>query len=451
MPQMTRRDFVGYTVGSALAGLAGRAVVAQQAEGKLGANERISVGLVGLGNRCRSLTTQIEELAIPENVAITAVCDIWEKRRETVAAEIEARNGRPVRRCRKMAEICDLPDVDVLVVATPDFQHASLTRQAVEAEKDVYVEKPFGCDFDQIKQARDAVKKSGRIVQVGTQQRARGVPWAAREFIRNGRLGKVSYVEMSQPMFMQRWRIPGAETALTEKDTDWNEFLCYLPSTPFNARHYTEFRLFWPYSTGIFCQWMSHQVDLINLILDEQPKAVTAVGGVYVWNDGRNNPDTAHCLIEYPSGCLFSYHMRLGNGADRREMTFYGTNGTLDLGSGLAYGDGGGGEVILKNPGGIIPDFITDAGTRLPGRERGGVILDAEPDGNHMADFLQAVRSRRQPRADIDAAFNHALATTMAGMSWRMGTRVEYDRLRNVVSPTETDWKKSKANLPFQA
>ena len=247
----------------------------------------------------------------------------------------------------------------------------------------------------------------------------------------------VSFVELVQPLFHQRWRIPGAETALTEKDTNWKEFLCYAPQVPFNARHYREFRLFWPYSTGIFCQWMSHIIDLVNLVLGERPKAVVAAGGTYVWNDGRTNPDTAHCLVEYPSGCLMSYHMRLGNGAHARPLTFYGTNGTLDLDAGVAYGDGGGGEVILANPGSLIPELIVDASRRLPDRHQGATILDAEPDGDHMVDFFRAVRTRCPTRAGVDAAFNHALATTMAGMSWRLGARIEYDPIADSLNVGE--------------
>ncbi|NLX23537.1 MAG: Gfo/Idh/MocA family oxidoreductase [Phycisphaerae bacterium] len=393
--------------------------------------------MVGPGARGLQLMDWIHRLSRAENLELTGVCDIWNERRESAVEMVKAWTGRVPHACRTMAEMCERKDIDVLVVSTVDFQHAPLARQAVEAGKDVYVEKPFGCDFEQIKLAREAIRASDRVFQAGTQLRSNGVPWAAHEFIAKGRLGKVSFVELVQPLFHQRWRIPGAETALTEKDTNWKEFLCYAPQVPFNARHYREFRLFWPYSTGIFCQWMSHIIDLVNLVLGERPKAVVAAGGTYVWNDGRTNPDTAHCLVEYPSGCLMSYHMRLGNGAHARPLTFYGTNGTLDLDAGVAYGDGGGGEVILANPGSLIPELIVDASRRLPDRHQGATILDAEPDGDHMVDFFRAVRTRCPTRAGVDAAFNHALATTMAGMSWRLGARIEYDPIADSLNVGE--------------
>ena len=412
---------------------------ARSAERILGANDRLSVGIVGPGGRGTTLMEWVHRLSKPEKVEMTAVCDIWNRRREAASARVREWGGRAPRACRTMAEICDLQDVDALIVATADFQHAPLTRQAVKAGKDVYVEKPFGCDFEQIELARDAVKESGQIVQMGTQRRSHGVPWAAREFVKSGRLGKVSYVALENALFQQRWRIPGSETSLTEKDTDWNEFLSYTPRVPFDARRYREFRLFWPYSTGIFCQWMSHVVDLVNLVLDELPKAVVAGGGVYVWEDGRTNPDTAQCLIEYPSGCMMSYHMRLGNGSNGGTLNFYGTKGTLDLYAGMAHGHGGGGEVMQTNLGRSIPAFVTDASKRLPDREKGGVILEAEPDRDHMSDFFDAVRNRRPPRADVDAGFAHALACTMAGASLRTGARIEYDAATDTIRPTIRD------------
>jgi predicted dehydrogenase len=379
----------------------------------------------------------VSQLANTHNVEITAVCDIWNQARDAGAAQIEKLSGRSPRKCRTLTEICDLKDIDVLVIATADFQHPPHTRQAVEAGKDVYVEKPFGCDFQQIRLAREAVKATKRIVQVGTQRRSEGLPWAARDFVRSGRLGKVTFIEMTDSLFQQRWRIPGCETELTEKDTDWKEFLSYTPEVPFDPRRYREFRLFWPYSTGIFCQWMSHAVDMVNLVLDDIPKAVVAGGGVFVWKDGRTNPDTAQCIVEYPSGCLFSYHMRMGNAADSRTLTFYGTNGTLDLNAGLAYGEGGGGDVIVKPGTNHVPDFSIAADKRLPERARGGVLLKPEPDEDHMGNFFDCVRSRRQPKAPIDAAFAHALATSMAGLSLRLKTRIEYDMSTDTLMPLQ--------------
>lgn len=435
MGSISRRQFLAQaSKGSVAAGLFG--ATARGQESVSGANERLSVAMVGTGARGSDLMAWAQRLSSVANLELTAVCDLWDQRRESAVETVRSWTGRKPRACRNMAEVCDLPDVDAVIIATADFQHAPLTRQAVEAGKDVYVEKPLGNDFEQIKSARQAVHDSGRIVQLGTQMRSEGHPWAARDFVRAGRLGQVSYVNMIQPLFQQRWRIPGSENSLSEEDTDWNEFLSYTPKVPFDARKYREFRLFWPYSTGIFCQWMSHIVDLVNLILGQWPSAVTAAGGVYVWNDGRTNPDTVQALVEYPNGTLFSYHMRLGNDTDNRDLTFYGTQGTLDLYSGIAYGNGGGGRVVYTDPLAEVPELVVDGSRRLPDRSKGGVILNAPPDGDHMLDFFHCVRSRKQPKADIEAGYGHALATTMAGLSWRTGARIEYDPIFERIVPT---------------
>ena len=432
----SRRRFLGRTA-QAVAAAGAVAQTARSAERINGANERMSVGFVGVGARGRELMRRANQLAKAENVKLVGVCDIWTQARERGAGMLQQWNGTQPISCRTIDEICARKEIDALIIATADFQHPVHTCLAVEAGKDVYVEKPLGCDFDQIRKVRDVVRRSDRVVQMGTFRRSHGVPKAARDFIQQGRLGRVSYVEMVQPLFQQRWRIPGAEKSLREADTDWSEFLAYTPTVPFDPRKYREFRLFWPYSTGIFCQWMSHAVDVVNLVLDELPKSVVASGGVYVWKDGRTNPDTAHCLVEYPRGCLFSYHMRLGNSANGRAPIAYGTTGTLELYTGLAYGDGGGGDIARDRPDDPGSIYNADAMTRLPDRAKGGLILDAPPDEDHMTNFFRCVRSRKTPNADIEAGFAHALATTMAGLSLRIGQRITYDAEHDKLLLTE--------------
>ncbi len=400
-----------------------------------GANERISVALVGAGSRGTTLLEWIHRLSADQNVEISAVCDIWNQRRDAARDQVHAWRGSPAHSYATLAEVCENPGIDAVVLATPDFQHAFQTKLAVEHGKHVYAEKPMGCDFNQIKAARDVVRSTGKIVQLGTTLRSTGGPWAARDFVKLGGLGKVTYVEITEPLFQQRWRIPGSEHSLIEKDTDWREFLAYTPEVPFDARKYREFRLFWPYSTGIFCQWMSHAIDLVNLVLDAAPLSVMASGGVYLWKDGRTNPDTAQCLFEYPDDCLVSYHMRLGNGTNTRKMFFYGTKGTLDLYSGLAYGDGGGGEVRRDWLPGSIPEFSVNGEARLPDRRLGGKPVRGEPDGDHMVDFFQCIRSGKAPKADIDAGYLHSVATTMAGMSLRTGSKIVYDPQSETLHP----------------
>lgn len=428
---MNRREFVARSASAAAAVALGPMVVPKSV---FGANDRIRLGMVGPGSRGRHLMNWAHGFEESENAKFVAVCDIWNQRRERAAATVKEWTGKEPWVCRTLADICALEDVDALIIATADFQHAPHLAFAVQAGKDVYVEKPLGCDFDQIKKARDAVRATGRVVQLGTQRRGEGKYWGARDFVKSGTLGKITYGEISEPIFQERWRIRDAETSLTEADTDWKEFQSYTydPKKPFDPRHYREFRIFWPYSTGCFCQWMSHAIDVVNLALDELPKAVVAHGGVFLWKDGRINPDTVQALVEYPSGCMVSYHMRMGNkGLDNQERgTFlYGTCGTMKLHEGKAYGDGGAGRVVCDDPSAPNPSFHVEG----EGKLTDVIEWEKHPNVDQMQHWLQSIRTREKTRADAEAGFAHALATTMAGMSCRSGRRAEYDPVKDEV------------------
>jgi len=417
---ITRRDFLTKSATGAGAAALGAVFVPESA---FGANDRISIGVVGCGSRARKLTGWVLRFAEEENVQFTAVCDIWNKAREAGAQRLKDKTGRDIRQYRTIAEICDGPDVDAVIIATGDFQHCYHARIAVELGKDAYAEKPFGCDFEQIKKAYLTIENSDRIVQMGTQRRGSGQYLGCRDFIKSGALGKITFGEIYQPLFQQRWRRYGSENELTEKDTDSKEFLCYLSPEEYkwNPRHYREFRIFWPFSSGCLCQWMSHQIDVVNLALDEIPRYAVASGGVYLWKDGRTNPDTVQCLLEYPSGCLVTYHMRMGNKHNGRGITLYGTCGYTDLSA--AYPDGGGGAVSAVDPNDPNTRFNVDKSKLLKDK----TTWESPPDVDHMQNWLQCLRTREQPRGHVYGGYAHAVATTLANMAYRNGCRMEYD------------------------
>ncbi len=418
----TRRAFL-QKASLAAASMALGVVNAMPQDRPLGANERIALGIAGPGSRGRSLMAWANKFAKTENCEFVAVADLLKDRRERAAKIVQDWTGKKPIICRNLEELCQLKEVDAVIIATADFQHAPHCRMAVEMGKDVYVEKPLGCDFEQVKLCWQAVKRTKRVVQVGTQAGSSGGLWGTQQFIKSGGLGKVTYVEVAQPLFQQRWRIRGSETAITEKDVDWRRWLCYLPYIPFNPRYYLEFRLFWPFSSGCLCQWASHAMNEVNVCLDSIPKYAMCWGGVYLWQDGRTNPDTIDALWEYPEGILCRYHMRLGNSANGRGITIYGTRGTVTPG-GKAVPDGGGGEVICENPEDPNPSFRVDKSKLIP---KEGIDYPKPPSVDHMQHWLQCLRTREQPRSNIDWGYAHAVATILANMSYRNGCRMEYD------------------------
>jgi len=228
-------------------------------------------------------------------------------------------------------------DIDAVMIATGDFQHAKLCTDVVRAGKDCYVEKPFANDLDEAKEARDAAKQSRQVVAIGTQHRSEPYPLAVRDIIRSGRIEKIVHIEQEWNVNEERWRfVPNdvgissemlmdtkmewkrwmteRKSKLREEDTDWKRWLLGRPYRSFDPHVYLEFRLYKDFSSGIFDQWLSHGCDLLHLWTDEAyPESVVASGGIFVWNDGRENPDTCTAVVTYPKGFLYTYKTTFGN------------------------------------------------------------------------------------------------------------------------------------------
>jgi predicted dehydrogenase len=293
--------------------------------------------------------------------------------------------------------------VDAVIIATADFQHARMLADAVKAGKDVYCEKPMANDLRDAKNALNAVLDSGRIVQIGTQRRSEGEYAAAAEAIKSGVLGTISMIDVSWSYFGPRWRRGDVDQAKAE-DVEWRRFLIGKRYRPFDPHQFMEWRLFRDFSGGIPDQWLSHMIDTVHWLTGEHyPKSVVANGGVYVWKDGRENEDTFQALLEYPKGFLCSYATKFGNSAGD-SMFIYGTNGTMDCSKWTISGSGGG------------PDKIKEE-----------VKIEPKPSVNHMQNWLDCMRSRMQPNADVWSGFSHSLAVIMATKALRSGKKVFYD------------------------
>ena len=232
----------------------------------IGANDRVKVGIVGFGDRMRGGDLPaFQQHAKEMNFEIVAVSDIWNRRREEGAAYLQKLNGNTVVPVRNNDELYARKDVDAVIIATADFQHARHGVEAVNAGRDAYVEKPTAHTMEDARLFRAAVKKTGKIVQIGTQRRSTPAYQKAAEYIQSGKFGDIVMVEMSWNVNQPgRWRRPDVVPLLKEQDTDWKRYLMNRPYEPFDARKYLEFRLFWPYSSGIPDQWLVHQIDTVH-------------------------------------------------------------------------------------------------------------------------------------------------------------------------------------------
>jgi len=411
----TRRTFVRQSA-MGVAGLA-MAGTARSAMAVMGANERIRVGIIGAGDRMQSLISMCLKAGPKYNAEIVAVCDLWKYHREKSAARIEKEIGKAPRQFRNTDELYDGNHVDAVMIATPDFAHAIPCAEGVRNGKDVYVEKPLANTMEDAREVRRACLETGKIVQMGTNSRSRGKIQAAAEFVQSGQLGKVVGAEtvwhVNQPL---RWRRIDTVKLLKESDTDWKRYLLNRPKMKFDPRKYLEFRLFWPLSSGLPCQWLSHQIDMVHMITGQNyPTSCVASGGLYQWKDGRENPDTLAAIFEYPGGFQVRSSLRQNNEYRNNNVLFHSIRGTLDTREGLVSGLGGSPK-DKRGPGNMLSEH------KLP-----------EGKGNHVADWLNSIRQGKQPLADIHAGYSHSVAIIMANQAYRTGKRMIFDPVKHEI------------------
>lgn len=400
---MNRRDFLRHSAGAA----ATAALAAGSMNRVMGANETVSLGLIGTGIRANSYLADLKNIRASFPVEVTAVCDLWSVNRDAAAAKAEGVFGRRPRTFQYHEDLLALPDVDAVTIATPDHWHIPILLDALEAGKDVYVEKPLSYTLEEAKQARDAVRRGDRIVQVGTQRRSEGLFIAAAEFIRSGRLGQITMAETGFNDNSPRWRRRDVDT-VKEEDIDWKRYLGGRPDRPFNPHHYLEWKLYKDFTIGVAGLLGSHMIDVVQWLMAAPfPRSAVTAGGVWVYKDDRTTDDTFTTLLEYPQEFLLVYTTRLGNRRDPGTI-FYGRNGTLFVDRLTATGEGGAGDERIQEE----------------------IKIERRPNVNHLLDFLECVKSRKEPNAPIEAGFSHMVAAIMAEESLNRRKRIVWDAER---------------------
>src|SRR5271165_480584 len=343
----SRRDFLK----AAGVSLAGATIFPASSYARItGANDRVRVGVVGFSDRFRSsLLPAFLENANSLNFEFVAVSDIWDRRREEGKAQISKLSGKNIDAVRNNEELYERKDVDAVMIATADFQHAQHGVEAVRAGRDAYVEKPMAHTMSDAKAIRKAVQETGKIVQIGTQRRSSPVYQNAYDYIRSGQFGDIVSVLMTWNVNQPgRWRRPALVASLREDQTDWKRFLLNEPMVPFDARKYLEFRLFWPYSSGIPDQWLVHQIDTVHWFTGlPHPRSVVANGGIYLWKDGRTNWDTMTAVFDYgplddlTKGFQVQYTSRFTNSAGGVKELYYSNGGMIDMDKQTVTPEGG--------------------------------------------------------------------------------------------------------------
>jgi predicted dehydrogenase len=364
--------------------------------------------MIGTGDRAQALLADTTKAAKVENVQVVAVCDVWKRNRESTAAKIEKAFGTAPKTFSKFQDLLALKDVDAVTIATPDFSHAPILLAALEAGKDVYVEKPMSIDLDAANKALDLARAKKAVVQVGTQRRSDGKHVAAAKEIASGVLGTISRFSVGMHFNQARWARAYADCL--EADVDWLAFQMGKGSQPFDAKLLRRWQLYRFCTNGIAGLWLPHYADLVCMLMKAKcPTRGVALGGNYVWKDGREHSDTFHTILEYPEGFLFDFAMSLGNTAGTH-FTIHGTQATLDM------------EAWTITP---------EGGTKAkPAEAR---KIGVEPVIGHMQNWLQCLRSRQLPVCDIEFGQQQTVAVVMSALAFETGQRQRYDATKRTI------------------
>jgi predicted dehydrogenase len=377
----------------------------------VGANDRITVGQIGCGGRgYNAHMGGVRPYAKTENFEYVAICDVWNARRDRAVARVKEWFNRDAKAVAAPQKLLDMKDVDAVMIATCDHQHTTHLKWAVEAGKDVYCEKPLAMDMASLRACVDAVKKTDRVVQIGTQLRSYPSFAGCRELFRTGVLGKVARVEQmrngTRPYWYER-----LTDKVTASDVNWPEFLCGKPDRPFTANLFTGWWGYRGFSDGPVPQLGVHFLDTMHYIMDcGIPQSCVCHGGQFTFKDEKYRfdcPDSIQATWVYPEGFVVSYSTNFGN-ATGNGSRMYGQHGTLDW-------------TDWNHP------FLTSSAAPSKAKPAEPTPVKPIERPDHFQNWLQCLRTRQTPNAPIDAGYQHSVASIMAMRAFDTGRRQIYD------------------------
>jgi predicted dehydrogenase len=360
----------------------------------LGANERIRAAGIGTGGRCRYLLSLLSKIGGAE---IAAVCDVYEPRR----AEAREKLALEAREYLDYREVLDRRDIDAVFIGSPDHWHVPMAIDAVRAGKDVYVEKPVSHQIEEGRRLMAAVAESQRVVQVGYQQRSWDIFQMGSEIVHSGRLGQITLVLSS--WYQDYLRNFGRLGTVDASKLDWKRFLGSAPERPFEVPRFLQWRWYWDYGGGALTDLHSHWGDVIHWFMQSsQPETAQAMGKSYAMKHW-DCPDTINASWQYP-GFQVVYNGTLVGHLEGGTLVFRGSQAELRITrDGLALYP----EHVLAAEKTNLPDPLITA------RATGDGTLD------HVRNFLDCVRSRKTPNADVRSAVAAANAAHLGNLALR--------------------------------
>jgi predicted dehydrogenase len=396
----------------------------------LGANDRVRLGFIGLGNRGDQA---LDAFLAQRDIEVVALCDIYAPYVDYAAGKAGGQPGK----FADYRRLLELKELDAVVIATPDHWHALQTIHACQAGKDVYVEKPLSLCVAEGRRMVEAVRRAGRVCQVGIHRRSVPICQEAVELVRSGALGKISVARTFHIQNEWPQGIGNPAGTTPPPGVDWEAWLGPAPKVAYNAnRTFYRFRWFYDYSGGQVTNFGVHYLDFIQDCLGQiAPRSVAALGGRYAGiKDNREIPDTLEVIWTYPGNTLVTFSQFNATAAPWSlpgcEVELRGTQGTLYL-----FGDGYE----------VVPDVITP--NEFPARTplnrqyerqyRAGAKPSIDPRKRrgtstadttfHARNFLDCVKSRRAPTCDIETGHRSTTATLIANIAHQVGAVLTWD------------------------
>jgi len=393
----------------------------------IGANDRINVAVIGTGGRGFYVAERFQRYAEqvkPNACQIVGVCDVYQKRVSLAKERFKCKGTLDYR------EILADKDVDAVIVATPDHWHAPIALEAMDKGKDVYLEKPMCHTIEEVRALIHKVRETGRVVQVGSQTTSGDQWWKARRAIADGMIGRMI---MSQGSYHRNsvegewnWKIDpeAGPNAQGDNFVDWKMWLGRAPKRPWDADRFFRFRKYWDYSGGIATDLFFHVMAPLNICWGEPqyPLRVAGSGGIYVFKDEREVPDTFHLVAEYPKGFSVVLSSTMAN-SEHIPGTVRGHEGTVVMVEHGRFEEYTPYITVKPERRVISAEYKAKFGDQP-------IRIDIENKDvmmAHIGNFLECMRTRQKPTLDVETAARAQVAITMSVMSYRQGKVLYFD------------------------
>lgn len=425
--RVPRRDFIR-SVGAATA------ATALSYSRILGANDRVQMGLIGCGSRGVGVMNGFLKVG---DVDVTALCDVYgaqfDRARQSAAKAKTFGDHR---------QLLESKDLDVVLVAVPDHWHLTVAVDALNAGKDVYVEKPLTLKIEEGPAIVKAARLNKRVCQVGMQQRSgQHYLQAKREYFDTRRLGKITLVRTWWHGNSFHLRRAPDSLQTQPADLNWGRFLGPLAWRDYDPQQYYNWRAYLDYGGGQITDLFTHWIDVVHMFMgDDIPVAASASGGVYNYKDGRTAPDTINVLLEYPTQFTATFEATLAPGITGAGIEFCGTEGRLWITRGrYEYYEVQRAPTTAPPPVPAMSGAATQANAPrpTPGPPPPTAVVQAtgSMDQDHIRNFLECVVSRKLPNGDVLVGHRSAQASHLGNIAYLEKRRIAFDPMREQILP----------------